>query len=357
MPDLIPAKDSLVLRSRRASLGQNLGSQKVSRAGVILALYVGEQPPFRLGQSYHIGLCRKRGSRLLFLDLQRTQSSWFGWDRVGSGLAQYYARADGGWKILFPSMGMVSTAPSPLPRYNLPQPQPILPALGITRRGFLTLGDLGRVLCVGPHTDPNFVTCLIRVLGQPSPPSDAQICLNLEDPGVAGVFNRLTVLAPENFGGDPSDTRVKGRININTAPWFVIARLPWMTDEVAQAIVSHRDSSGPGRPFRSVADLMQIREVPELYGADGRNNDDSNSPGPDLTRDTATDDLEERDLLFSRISNLITARSDVFSAYIVVRIGEEGPQRRVLAILDRSQVHSSDDQVRVLALHTVPDPR
>jgi hypothetical protein len=61
--------------------------------------------------------------------------------------------------------------------------------------------------------------------------------------------------------------------------------------------------------------------------------------------------------LFSRISNLVTVRSDVFSAYILVRIGESGPQRRVLAILDRSSVKTADDRVRVIVLQTVPDPR
>jgi len=358
MPETIPARDSLVLRSRRAVLGQDLGSKRVSRAGVVLALYQGTQAPFQLSQSHHVALCRRAGSALLFLDLQRTQPAWFGWDKVGTGLPQFYARAEGRWNILAPRMTLVAgTSPSPLTRYNLPQQQRIRSGPGLASAGFLTLGDLGRVLSIGPHPDPNSATCLIRAMGQASPPADAEICLDLADPSVAGVFQRLTVLSPEQFGADQAETRVKGRININTAPWFVIARLPWMTDEVAQAIVARRDSSGLGRPYRSVADLMQVPEVADLYGADGRNNYDSNSPGPDLTSDTETDDLEERDLLWSRIGNLVTVRSDVFSAYIVVRIGEDGPQRRVLAVLDRSRVRVPQDRVRVLVLQTVPDPR
>jgi hypothetical protein len=79
---------------------------------------------------------------------------------------------------------------------------------------------------------------------------------------------------------------------------------------------------------------------------------------PDLTPgDGAGGDFEERDIIFSRISNLITVRSDVFTAYILVRIGIDGPQKRCIAILDRSNVYSSSGKVRIVALHPVPDPR
>ena len=83
------------------------------------------------------------------------------------------------------------------------------------------------------------------------------------------------------------------------------------------------------------------------------------SPGPDLdpVADTALDDFEERDLLFTRISDLVTVRSDVFTAYILVRIGTDGPQKRVVAVFDRSDVNTADDSVRVAARQFVPDPR
>jgi hypothetical protein len=79
---------------------------------------------------------------------------------------------------------------------------------------------------------------------------------------------------------------------------------------------------------------------------------------PDLTPDDgAVSDFEERDVIFSRISNLVTVRSDVFTAYILVRIGVDGPQRRVIAILDRSQTSSPSDRVKIVTSHPVPDPR
>ncbi len=79
---------------------------------------------------------------------------------------------------------------------------------------------------------------------------------------------------------------------------------------------------------------------------------------PDLSGgDGAADDFEERDIIFARISNLVTVRSDIFTAYILVRIGVDGPQKRMIAILDRSDVYSSGDKVKIVALHPVPDPR
>jgi hypothetical protein len=62
-------------------------------------------------------------------------------------------------------------------------------------------------------------------------------------------------------------------------------------------------------------------------------------------------------VIFARISNLVTVRSDVFTAYILVRIGANGPQRRVIAILDRSKVTSPTDKVKIIAIQPVPDPR
>jgi len=194
--------------------------------------------------------------------------------------------------------------------------------------------------------------------------TEADLRLNLQNPVFANIFQYLTVIDPADHGWPVYETRIKGRINVNTAPWFVIARLPWMTPPIAQAIVSYRDKTfllgGPdyrGRPgepgFGSTGELVQVAEL-------GYYAYDSVDLGgfPDLTPgDGAASDFEERDVIFSRISDLATVRSDVFTAYILVRIGVDGPQKRVVAILDRSQVNSTSDKVRIIALHPVPDPR
>jgi len=126
------------------------------------------------------------------------------------------------------------------------------------------------------------------------------------------------------------------------------------------------------RGFRCISELLWVSSEPGSPGMDLYATDGIDQRGrPDLTplkllgdRDGAVDDFEERDLdlIFQRISNLITVRSDVFTAYILVRIGTDGPQRRVIAILDRSDVEPlagpsyTGGKVKVRALHQVADP-
>lgn len=214
--------------------------------------------------------------------------------------------------------------------------------------------------------EPNVPTSTIgdRLRSQPAE-STIRVDYLLRDAGGNRVFSNVlqyvTALDPRSYTDDPNEVpRVKGRVNVNSAPAFVIDRLPWLQwvadreinnrhTDVGQAIVDYRNRNGA---FNSIGDLMQVDELACMLGFTGQEPN-----GPDLTPDGELSDFEARDLVFARISNLVTVRGDIFSAYIVVRIGEGGPQRRVLAILDRSQVRSPDDQVRVIALQTVPDPR
>jgi hypothetical protein len=180
--------------------------------------------------------------------------------------------------------------------------------------------------------------------------------------------------------------------------------LPWITDELAHAIVAYRDKTNlslkqiPGAPdyshpllgrtratvhpaaivpdpniyseyrgFRHIGELTQVRVPDPLTPPNEKfdmrqlmidtiNNGDPVTP-PDFSFDEITDDFEERDLIFQRISNLVTVRSDVFTAYILVRIGRNGPQKRMIAIFDRSNCFLPTDTPKLVALHPVPDPR
>ncbi|MCK5565176.1 MAG: hypothetical protein KAJ07_08005 [Planctomycetes bacterium] len=187
------------------------------------------------------------------------------------------------------------------------------------------------------------------------------------DPATDGIDNDgdgfIDAADPElneifaNFG-EYTELAVAGRININTAPWFVIAQFPWMQHSLtlnwydrARAIYYDRDTNGA---FTNIADIMRVTDVRSL-GTD--TNANSDITGPDFISDTFTDDLEERDLIFQRISNLVTVRSDLFTAYILVRLDVNGPQKRMIAIFDRSKVFSPTDRPRLIALHPVPDPR
>jgi len=289
--------------------------------------------------------------------------------------------------------------------------------LTVTNESLRTIGEIENVLAVG-YNDPNlketgdFSHTLIgdieqsygllgpeRELGQYYMKRHARI--NLADPNYRPLLDYLACFDPSNDDVDnngngwfdePTELAIAGRININTAPWFVIKHLPWVglttagldTDNLAQAVVAWRDGlnlpSGPNygagrsdatglsdiseRPgFRSIAELLQVinedMASPEFdirKYLDGVNNDDS-PLSPDYSPDGIDDDFEERDIIFQRISNLVTVRSDVFTAYILVRIGHDGPQKRMIAIFNRSNLFSPAGRPRLVALHPVPDPR
>ncbi|MHC4396979.1 MAG: ComEA family DNA-binding protein [Planctomycetota bacterium] len=247
-------------------------------------------------------------------------------------------------------------------------------------RPFTNIGEIGMVFI---SRDPNAFGPSV---------TEASVRIDLANPVYQQMFKYLTVFDPASDGidndGDFStdefdELKIPGRININTAPWFVIAQLPWVSDKLAQAIVAYRDkfdlTSNGGGDYTLRTGLPGIGSIGELnninlvsadpnYSIDyyGRDkdalNNDIDQPGfPDLTPGTGIDgvanDFEERDVIFARISNLVTVRSDVFTAYILVRIGTDGPQKRVIAILDRSDVYSPTDKVKIIALHSMADPR
>jgi hypothetical protein len=251
---------------------------------------------------------------------------------------------------------------------------------------FTNIGEIGMIFRKDVYTD------VVRGA------VESDVRLNLADPNFQQLFKYLTVFDPNTDGidndgdgtVDNGELKIPGRINVNTAPWYVIAQLPWMRPEIAQAIVAYRDkldlSSTTGGPnysgltgrktetgiigiyeasgFRSIGELMNVINISGKTNYDmcyytlGSASGKDLTTFPDLTpNDGAVNDFEERDVIFARLSNLVTVRSDVFTAYILVRIGRDGPQKRVMAILDRSGVRSPTDKVRIIALHPVPDPR
>lgn len=285
--------------------------------------------------------------------------------------------------------------PNPIkPPYHTMEPQ--------THTKLLTVGDVSRILTIGHGTTPD--STIGQRLFETAKDKEYDIRLDLQNPLYRNIFQYLTVFDPstdkidnDNDGlEDANDIigefKIPGRININTAPWYVIAQLPWMTEPIAQAIVAYRDklrlpvdyrqspTIEPDPCSRQIATgIFGLREDPGfesigelnfVVAGDNEHRIQRYEPDandllgfPDLTTDRlrpgdgVVDDFEERDIIFSRISNLVTVRSDVFTAYILVRIGTDGPQKRVIAILDRSDVYSGNDKVRLVALHYVPDPR
>jgi DNA uptake protein ComE-like DNA-binding protein len=89
-----------------------------------------------------------------------------------------------------------------------------------------------------------------------------------------------------------------GAININTADLDVLVCLPGVTRELAQAIISQRQSGGF---FASTAELLKV---------------------PDLTRD-----------IFKQIAPLVTARSETFRILSEGTISSTGARQRIQAIV------------------------
>jgi type II secretory pathway component PulK len=91
---------------------------------------------------------------------------------------------------------------------------------------------------------------------------------------------------------------LSGAININTASLDVLACLPGMTRELAQAIISQRQSGGF---FAGTGELLKV---------------------PGLTRD-----------IFKQIAPLVTARSETFRILSEGKIASTGARQRIQAIV------------------------
>jgi len=238
--------------------------------------------------------------------------------------------------------------------------------------GFKNVGEIGMVFDVDAY-DYNAPDGSI---------DEADLRLDLQKNQYARLLNYLTVVDPTSDGRDSDgdgtredlgltdldEKKVPGRININTAPPFVLEQLPWIAPPpardpaIAIAIAAYRD--GVVKGFGSISELLWVPEM--AFYRDVAVGDQDGFP--ELTpiallgaRDGAADDIEERDLIFHRVSNLVTVRSDVFTAYILVRLGADGPQRRMVAILDRSGVVPISSppytagRVKIRALHRMAD--
>ncbi len=170
-----------------------------------------------------------------------------------------------------------------------------------------------------------------------------------------------------------------GLININTAPWRVLAALPMSNDattnqNLAKAIVLYRDGDGTGAnpahgPFHSIFELNAVpnfRTTFGSYGVNGANSfsvhgTDQGVTDADLApfvvtgNDNVQGDFKKQFLALTRISNLVTVRSDSFTAYVIVQgwrnAGTAAPelvvQRRAAFIADRSGVTPTNKVLNV----------
>jgi hypothetical protein len=200
----------------------------------------------------------------------------------------------------------------------------------------------------------------------------------------------------------------EGLININTAPWPVLAMLPMVMDangnidvvnnaNLAKAIVAYRDRNGP---FTSIIDLNNVVNYAGgaadmthtfMNGWDTLNigtaggDPDANQrdftglatataadfprwppvvPADTLPKNILQDDPKNALNMLTRISNLITTRSDSFTVYIVIEgwknVGStdtNNPPTRVSQvrqayIIDRSQVNGLNKTPTIIPVPT-----
>ncbi len=190
-------------------------------------------------------------------------------------------------------------------------------------------------------------------------PTDQNAVANGFDPNAAKFHSEET--AP-----------IHGLININTASAKVLAAVPFLpassstptNAQIAAAIVAYREQTG--QPFQTLFDLMKVPYFSQqndllLLNANYEPgiNQGNYSPyvpgGTPVTTDPRREtdpinhvygDFQSRFLLLNRCSNLLTTRSDGFTAYVQVQgwrnLGTLYPEvvasRRTAAFLDRSTV-------------------
>jgi hypothetical protein len=208
---------------------------------------------------------------------------------------------------------------------------------------------------------------------------------------------------------------VQGLININTAPWRVLATLPFSDNAatnaaIAQAIVNYRDGyystaatswvAGNG-PFKSIYDLNTVVAAfnptqtgitaptisfldtlgsynnagvyanaynPSLPSHQPSNNDGIltplyatwNTAYPSTTPYVPASDFQEQNLALTRVSNLITTRSDSYTVYLLIQgwanagtnTAKLVVQRRAAFIVDRSGTTPANPTVKITNVST-----
>ncbi len=387
--EILPAKGRLVIYNDPAALaglsidGPDNMILHMENSDCVLVEYqlnpIGPQP-YTISAEYEPFLVRDIAGTDLLLDKQEIDPfiNWT-WSVVTKDTAQFFNRHDNDWNIVYQNLYHNIMGPGTLGGANGGSGKRNW-NLATQEAPFVTVGDVGRVITMGPGLN------IGETIGEKLKPilAEKNVRLDLQDTDFASIFQYLTVFDPtidgiDNNGDgtvdDVNELKIAGRININTAPWYVIAQLPWMNEETAKAITAYRDGLDlsavfVGGPDYSAIGPVEYNSTGELNYIIGGSDDyrmdyyataaaSGDETGfPDLTPgDGAADDFEEQNLMFSRISNLVTVRSDLFTAYILVRLGNGGPQKRVIAILDRSNVKSAGDKVKVIAWHPVPDPR
>ncbi|MHC4060591.1 MAG: ComEA family DNA-binding protein, partial [Planctomycetota bacterium] len=134
----------------------------------------------------------------------------------------------------------------------------------------VNIGEIGMVFSRGAYYEEGGDPIASGTIGyRVDVNSDGQVRIDVNKAIFQPIFNYLTVFDPsrDRINNDSDllidetdldqtpELKIAGRININTAPWYVIRQLPWMRPEIAQAVVAYRDATGG---FKSIGELNNV---------------------------------------------------------------------------------------------------
>jgi hypothetical protein len=185
---------------------------------------------------------------------------------------------------------------------------------------------------------------------------------------------RVPTLDPTTDATQQDGAPVEGLVNINTAPWQVLAMVPMtpiardpmrtLNTQLAQAIVAYRNQHGP---FQTLFDLNKVQGFQTAGGSfTGSPNagdgllapGDAGFPGAPTgatasgasSAGIAIEDFTWDFMMLTRVSNLLTTQSDTFTVYIEVQGWQNAGvttgantampvvTRRIAFVADRSHV-------------------
>lgn len=231
--------------------------------------------------------------------------------------------------------------------------------LVVANKNMISLGELGHLLTIGYGTQSPYTSNSLYTAAGTSAVDNAK--LDLKSNIATLIPKYFTILDPKNDtidddadGAIGTDTgsqagdidgpeiQVPGRININTAASNVLMALPgtsagislgsWSTAIQAAKGYSLINNIINARPLNSVGTITTVTGM-DYFGTDNIDNDG----------DGLVDEKDEKDLIYSAISNLITTHSNVFAVYVTARIvNSDATQtfasKKLVAIVDRSVI-------------------
>ncbi|HHT9109535.1 MAG TPA: hypothetical protein ACFYDZ_00080 [Candidatus Brocadiaceae bacterium] len=224
--------------------------------------------------------------------------------------------------------------------------------LVVANNNMISLGEAGHLLTIGYGTQSPYTSNSTYNVAGSSTVDNAK--LNLFSGTGTVIPEYFTILDPKNdtidddFDGaigtdtgtqtgdiDGPEIQVPGRININTAPSSVLAALPGSSTTTSigtwsalqGALITNIINN---RPYTKIGELPAVSGM-DYFGTDGIDNDS----------DGLVDEKDEKDLIFTSITNLITTHTNVFAVYVTARIVNSNAtqtyaEKKLVAIVDRS---------------------